>query len=234
MDLLGFNACLMGNAAVFHATGCSWTIGSHNFDGINDYIEQLDVVLLAEWFACKVSHLEENVARIERLFPDKPIVLGEFVLMTYDAGVLQEFGAIDFSLIDDMVGRIVAAHVSDRARRDDGVDDAEITRADPRSPLGQPPQRPHDGQPEQVGTQPQTRQQGDNERQCQFLQAGDPGNLGPGQFDGQGQAVNELDQLTDRLGVLVAELKALSEAKWAEIRRNSRPIGDLKKTKPGS
>ncbi|MEJ2188819.1 MAG: (Fe-S)-binding protein [Acidobacteriota bacterium] len=26
---------LMGNAAVFHATGCSWTIGSHNFDGIN-------------------------------------------------------------------------------------------------------------------------------------------------------------------------------------------------------
>ncbi len=26
---------LMGNAAVFHATGCSWTIGSGNFDGIN-------------------------------------------------------------------------------------------------------------------------------------------------------------------------------------------------------
>jgi Fe-S oxidoreductase len=26
---------LMGNAAVFHATGCSWTIGSGNYDGIN-------------------------------------------------------------------------------------------------------------------------------------------------------------------------------------------------------
>jgi Fe-S oxidoreductase len=26
---------LMGNAAVFHATGCSWTIGTGNFDGIN-------------------------------------------------------------------------------------------------------------------------------------------------------------------------------------------------------
>ena len=33
---------------------------------------------------------------------------------------------------------------------------------------------------------------------------------------------------------LVAELRALSEAKWKEIEKNRRPIGDLKKSKGAS
>jgi len=56
---------------------------SLNRAGINDYIKELDVILLAEWHAKNVVHLEKNVAHCERLFPDKPIVLG---LYLYDYG----------------------------------------------------------------------------------------------------------------------------------------------------
>lgn len=51
--------------------------------GINDYIKELDVILLAEWHAKNVVNLERNVAHCERLFPGKPIVLG---LYLYDYG----------------------------------------------------------------------------------------------------------------------------------------------------
>ncbi len=54
-------------------------------EGINDYIKELDVILLAEWHAKNVVHLERNVAHCERLFPDKPIVLGLY-LYDYGAG----------------------------------------------------------------------------------------------------------------------------------------------------
>jgi hypothetical protein len=56
---------------------------SLNRKGINDYIKELDVILLAEWHAKNVVHLEKNVAHCERLFPDTPIVLG---LYLYDYG----------------------------------------------------------------------------------------------------------------------------------------------------
>jgi hypothetical protein len=52
-------------------------------EGINEYIEELDVILLAEWHADNVVNLEENVTHCERLFPDKPIVLA---LYLYDYG----------------------------------------------------------------------------------------------------------------------------------------------------
>lgn len=52
-------------------------------EGINDYIKELDVILLAEWHAENVVNLEKSVAHCERLFPDKPIVLG---LYLYDYG----------------------------------------------------------------------------------------------------------------------------------------------------
>ncbi|MBN1347332.1 MAG: hypothetical protein JXQ73_31870 [Phycisphaerae bacterium] len=51
--------------------------------GINDYIKELDVILLCEWHAKNVADLEKHVAHCERLFPDKPIILG---LYLYDYG----------------------------------------------------------------------------------------------------------------------------------------------------
>ena len=58
---------------------------SLNRPNINDYIKELDVVRLAEWHAKNVVHLEQHVAHCERLFPDKPIVLGLY-LYDYGAG----------------------------------------------------------------------------------------------------------------------------------------------------
>lgn len=51
--------------------------------GINDYIKELDVILLAEWHAKNVVHLEKHVDHCKRLFPDKSVVLG---LYLYDYG----------------------------------------------------------------------------------------------------------------------------------------------------
>ena len=48
---------------------------SFNRPGINDYLKELDVILLAEWDARKISELEKNVDYCRRLFPAKPIVL---------------------------------------------------------------------------------------------------------------------------------------------------------------
>lgn len=50
---------------------------------IDDYIRELDVVNLWTWHARDVVDLEKNVARIEQVAPDKPIVLG---LYLYDYG----------------------------------------------------------------------------------------------------------------------------------------------------
>jgi hypothetical protein len=46
---------------------------------ISDYIRELDGVTLAEWHADKVGDLEANVARIEKLAPGKPIMLGLYM-----------------------------------------------------------------------------------------------------------------------------------------------------------
>jgi hypothetical protein len=56
---------------------------SFNRPQMNDYIRELDVILMAEWHAKRVVNLEQNVDRLRRLFPGKPIVLG---LYLYDYG----------------------------------------------------------------------------------------------------------------------------------------------------
>lgn len=48
-------------------------------EGINDYIKELDVINLWTWHAKDVVDLEKNVAHCERLFPEKPIVLGLYL-----------------------------------------------------------------------------------------------------------------------------------------------------------
>lgn len=51
--------------------------------GIADYLHELDVVNLWTWHAKDIPQMEENLARVERLAPGKPIVLG---LYLYDYG----------------------------------------------------------------------------------------------------------------------------------------------------
>ncbi len=57
-----------------------------NFDrpGMNECIKELDIILLCEWFGRKVGDFEKAVAHCERLFPDKPIVLGTYL---YNYGI---------------------------------------------------------------------------------------------------------------------------------------------------
>lgn len=75
-------ALLPGDHARVKIWGVVYTMNLDR-EGINDYIKELDVILLAEWHADNVVNLEENVAHCERLFPDKPIVVG---LYLYDYG----------------------------------------------------------------------------------------------------------------------------------------------------
>ena len=51
--------------------------------GIDDYIRELDVIMLPEWHANKVGEFEKHVAYLEEKFPDKPIIL---CLYLYDYG----------------------------------------------------------------------------------------------------------------------------------------------------
>lgn len=46
---------------------------------MNDYIRELDVISLWTWHAKDVVNLEANVARLEKLFPRKPIVVGLYL-----------------------------------------------------------------------------------------------------------------------------------------------------------
>jgi hypothetical protein len=75
-------ALLPGKYSRVKIWGVVYTM-SLNRPRINDYIKELDVILLAEWHAKNVVHLAKNVAHCRRLFPDKPIVLG---LYLYDYG----------------------------------------------------------------------------------------------------------------------------------------------------
>ena len=52
-------------------------------ENINDYIEELDVINLWTWHAKDVVDIEKNLTHCERLFPEKPIILG---LYLYDYG----------------------------------------------------------------------------------------------------------------------------------------------------
>ena len=52
-------------------------------EGIHDYLKELDIINLWTWHARDIVDIEKNVAECERLFPDKPIVLG---LYLYDYG----------------------------------------------------------------------------------------------------------------------------------------------------
>ena len=75
---------LSGEYARIKVWGVVYTINLDR-EGIGDYVRELDVILLAEWHAKNVVHIEENVARCTRLFPNKPIVLGLY-LFDYGAG----------------------------------------------------------------------------------------------------------------------------------------------------
>jgi 3-keto-disaccharide hydrolase/BNR repeat protein len=69
-----------------HASVDIWGVWyTMTFDqaGIEEYIEELDVINMWTWHARDVIHLEKNVAHCEKLFPDKPIVVG---LYLYDYG----------------------------------------------------------------------------------------------------------------------------------------------------
>ena len=60
-----------------------WYTMTFDREGIEQYIKELDVINLWTWHAKDVTDLEKNVAHCERLFPEKPIVLG---LYLYDYG----------------------------------------------------------------------------------------------------------------------------------------------------
>jgi hypothetical protein len=51
--------------------------------GLSDIIRELDVIALSQWHAKDLVRLEDNVAHLRGLFPDKPIVLS---LYLYDYG----------------------------------------------------------------------------------------------------------------------------------------------------
>ena len=48
-------------------------------ENINDYIEELDVINLWTWHAKDVVDIEKNLTHCERLFPEKPIILGLYL-----------------------------------------------------------------------------------------------------------------------------------------------------------
>jgi len=75
-------ALLPGKHRRVQIWGVVYTMSLNRKD-INAYIKELDVILLAEWHAKNVVNLEKNVAHCERLFPDKPIIVG---LYLYDYG----------------------------------------------------------------------------------------------------------------------------------------------------
>jgi hypothetical protein len=76
---------LDGKYAAVKICGVVYTM-SLDRAGMNDCINELDVILLAEWFPRKIVELEKHVDHCRRLFPGKPIVL---CLYLYDYGTNQ-------------------------------------------------------------------------------------------------------------------------------------------------
>ncbi len=60
-----------------------WYTMTFNQKGIEEYIKELDVINMWTWHAKDLVDLEKNVAHCEKLFPEKPIVVG---LYLYDYG----------------------------------------------------------------------------------------------------------------------------------------------------
>ncbi|MBN2292884.1 MAG: hypothetical protein JXM70_10690 [Pirellulales bacterium] len=50
---------------------------------INEYLKEVDIINLWEWHSDRLGDFEKHVAHCEKLFPDKPIILG---LYLYDYG----------------------------------------------------------------------------------------------------------------------------------------------------
>ncbi len=79
---------LLGEAnARIKVWGVLYTM-SFDRKGMSDYIKELDVINLWTWHAKDVVHLEKNVARCERQYPGKPIIVG---LYLYDYGENRRF-----------------------------------------------------------------------------------------------------------------------------------------------
>ena len=94
--------------------GVVYTMSLHQ-EGIDDYIRELDVIMLPEWHANKVGEFEKHVAYLEEKFPDKPIIL---CLYLYDYGngrrIPQEFleQQFDISLKLARQGRIIGIEIT--------------------------------------------------------------------------------------------------------------------------
>jgi hypothetical protein len=73
---------LPGKYGAVKVWGVVYTM-NFNRPNLDAYIRELDVINLWTWHAKDVVNLEQNVAHVERLFPDKPIVVG---LYLYDYG----------------------------------------------------------------------------------------------------------------------------------------------------
>ena len=73
---------LRGKYAAIKIWGVWYTM-TFNQKGIQDYIQEIDVINLWTWHAKDLVDLEKNVAHCEKLYPDKPIMLG---LYMYDYG----------------------------------------------------------------------------------------------------------------------------------------------------
>jgi Fe-S oxidoreductase len=73
---------LMGNAAVMHVTGASWTIGSGNFDGINYGLFYSDRMM---------ERIAQNVAREVRRLRGRKVLVGECGHATRSAWFLPTF-----------------------------------------------------------------------------------------------------------------------------------------------
>lgn len=84
-------------------------------EGIDDYIKELDVILLAEWHANKLGDLETHVAYLEEKFPDKPIIV---CLYLYDYGNVRRMDRRSFDTQFDICtklarqGRIIGIEVT--------------------------------------------------------------------------------------------------------------------------
>ena len=88
---------------------------SLNSKGIDDYIKELDVIMLPEWHASKVGDFEKHVAYLEQKFPDKPIIL---CLYLYDYGggrrIPQQFLEQQFAIAMKLAlqGRIIGIEMT--------------------------------------------------------------------------------------------------------------------------
>ena len=73
---------LTGKYAAMRLWGVVYTMNLYE-SNMGDYIKELDVILLPEWFGNKVGEFEKHEAYVEKQYPDKPII---FCTYLYDYG----------------------------------------------------------------------------------------------------------------------------------------------------